>query len=316
MTYTERPDYEQEHCWQYDIRVRNREADLKEAGLTEEDVAELRTSDFEFKAVADRNEEIRCTDFIKRHEWLGNLAMFPTHYFAAYFKGTDLLAGVVVMGMPNGGHTAEDSIERLIQRGACISWSPPYLASAMLSWCMKWMVHNTQFRIFTCYSDPDAREVGTIYQALNFWYLGKTSANPKFEHPQKPGVWITSRYFRNHRMFRVYADEAGIQWDEGCGHMTCDNKPTETCPDVSTHGWDFQRKSGGGGMLWNNVPDEIEADLRERAKEAQKKVQTVPAKAKHRYAYVLGANKGETRRLLRDFLATNKTIPYPKDRGL
>ena len=31
--------YDKDHSWQYDIRLRNREADLRDAGLTDADVA-------------------------------------------------------------------------------------------------------------------------------------------------------------------------------------------------------------------------------------------------------------------------------------
>ena len=33
--------YNEEHCWQYDIRLNNRETDLLESELTEEDVSDM-----------------------------------------------------------------------------------------------------------------------------------------------------------------------------------------------------------------------------------------------------------------------------------
>jgi hypothetical protein len=300
--FSHNPDYHQEHCWQYDIRLRNRADDLTAAGLTEEEVSTLTTDDFEFAPVTTAVGRREATEFIKRHEWLGNLGKFPTHYFTARLRSSGVLAGVVVFGMPNAGNTAN---ERLIQRGACVSWSPVNLASKMLAWCMHYMVEHTEYRIFSCYSDPDARELGTIYQALNFFYVGHTSDNPKFEHPTKPGKWITSRFFRNHRMYRVYAEQLGIEWDEGeCGDSACE-----------IHGWDYQRKSGGGGMIWGNVPDEIEAKLRQAGRDAQAAAPMKKTIRKHRYVYVLGRDKRETRKLRADFLTHTKTYPYPKVRG-
>ena len=35
------------------------------------------------------------------------------------------------------------------------------------------MVNNTQYRLFTAYSDPQALELGQIYTALNFYCLGQ-----------------------------------------------------------------------------------------------------------------------------------------------
>ena len=37
--------YTKNHCWQYDIRLSNREQDLTNSGLTEEDVQDLRISE-------------------------------------------------------------------------------------------------------------------------------------------------------------------------------------------------------------------------------------------------------------------------------
>ncbi len=294
-------DYDEEHCWQYDIRLRNRAGDLKDARLTEEQVAELTVHDFEIRPIFKPSSEWRTAiEFIKRHEWLGNMGKFPTHYFGAYYG--NILAGVVVMGYPNA---SKDGTERLIQRGACVSWSPKYLASHMISGAMDWMVHNTEYRIFTCYSDPEAKELGTVYQACNFYYCGLTGDPTKYEHPLKPGEWLqTSRYFRNRRMYRVYAEQLGIEWDEGCGDLTCEK-----------HGWDFQRSPGGGGVLWKNMPDEIEAKLRQAGRDAQAAAKTKKGLVKHRYVYLLGRDKRETRHLRRDFEAKVKTFPYPKLRG-
>ena len=42
---------------------------------------------------------------------------------------------------------------------------------------IKWMAKNTPFRAFTAYSDPEAKELGTIYQACNFYYIGQSSGS-------------------------------------------------------------------------------------------------------------------------------------------
>ena len=123
-------DYEESHCWQYDIRVNNLAEDLKEANLSEEYVSNLTVDDFEFKMVTDKEEQKRMVAFIKRHEWLGNISQYTTHWFACYHK--NILAGAILFNMPNafskslGENTNE--LERLISRGACISWSPKKLS--------------------------------------------------------------------------------------------------------------------------------------------------------------------------------------------
>ncbi len=68
------------------------------------------------------------------------------------------------------------NLERLISRGACISWSPKEIvASSLIMWLINWMGKNTTYRLFIAYSDPTALELGTVYQACNFYYLGKSA---------------------------------------------------------------------------------------------------------------------------------------------
>lgn len=169
--------YDKDQCWQYDIRVKNLEGDLAKCGFTKEYVETLRVPDFSFVNITDKKEQQKLKQFIERHEWLGNLSQYTTHWFVCYHK--DIIAGAILFNMPNafsktlGENTKE--LERLISRGACISWSPKNLASSFLMWCIKWMVDNTQWRLFTAYSDPTAKELGTIYQACNFYYMGQTA---------------------------------------------------------------------------------------------------------------------------------------------
>src|SRR5579859_7857655 len=178
--------YNKDHCWQYDIRVNNLEDDLTMCNLTKEYTDQLRVPDFRFEIVEDKKQRVKLKQFIERHEWLGKLSQYTTHWFAAYHK--DIIAGVILFNVPNSfsktlGENTKN-IERLISRGACISWSPKNLASSFLMWCIDWMVHNTQFRLFTAYSDPTAKELGTIYQACNFYYMGQSSGtNNMFINP-------------------------------------------------------------------------------------------------------------------------------------
>ena len=168
-------NYIENHCWQYDIRLKNRETDLIESGLTEDDVADINIGDIvlSYEPKDEVWEEAKA--FIVKHEWLGKMGLYPTHIFTARYNG--ILAGVVVMDMPNAFSKllGEDTrkIERLISRGACISWSPKNLASALVMFAIRWMVKNTRFRLFIAYSDTEAKELGTIYQACNFYYIGQ-----------------------------------------------------------------------------------------------------------------------------------------------
>jgi hypothetical protein len=282
--------YKENHCWQYDIRLKNAERDLRSSGLTEEEVRALKCSDFVLKneAKSEVLPEVRL--FIETHEWLGKLSLYPTHFFTARYKG--ILAGVVVMDMPTAFSKllGEDTkkVERLISRGACISWSPKNLASKLISYSIKWMVKNTPYRLFTAYSDVEAKELGTIYQACNFYYLGKKSGT-KAQFKIREGKWVSDRYFRSRSVYKKLARESGIVWESN---------------------W-----STGDKVHFCRMPKDVSDKLKRLSKEYQKSCQSRIVEPKHKYAFLLGRSKKETKKLRDAFEARNKTYQYPKNRG-
>jgi len=282
--------YDKDHCWQYEIRLQNKERDLQEAGFTQDYAGSLRVSDFMFVPVTDDDEKRRLKEFIHRHEWLGNISQYTTHWFGAYHHG--ILAGALLFNMPNafskllGKDTPE--LERLISRGACISWSPKNLASAFIMWCVKWMSANTQYRLFTAYSDPMAKELGTVYQACNFYYLGQNAgAQYRYINPYS-GKVVSDRFFRQRTAYKKYAKELEIKWESDWCSRT--------------------------GMLWENIPVDVELLLRHQSKLKQSQSQKILVPAKHKYAMIRGANRKETAELRTLFESLNKTHPYPKSR--
>lgn len=46
-----------------------------------------------------------------------------------------------------------------------------------------------------------------------------------------------------------------------------------------------------------------------------RKSEKIEFPSKHKYAFVLGRDKRETKQLRKKFLDMNKTYPYPKERG-
>lgn len=293
-------NYDKNHCWQYDIRVNNLEQDIQESGIDPERIKTLTATDFHFRPLTTERDRQDAAAFIERHEWLGNLSQYTTHWFGAYYHdpnqglmGKDILAGVTLMNMPNAFSKllGEDTknIERLISRGACISWSPKNLASSFLMWSIGWMVKNTRYRLFTAYSDPTAKEIGTIYQACNFYYLGQDAGTTTRYINPYTGRIVSDRFFRVRSAYKKYAKELGIEWDKS---------------------WNNDQK-----MLWENVPAHVEKALRAYSKLKQSLAQSIPFPSKHKYAYVLGRTKAETKRLRKEFEVRNGVLPYPKQRG-
>ena len=144
--------YAMPYCWQHLIRQKNLSQDIIQAKITQKEIFLLRVGDFKFRYIPKENKEMchRIKEFIIRHEWLGKMPHRPTHRFIATYK--EHLAGVIVMSTPNAfcnffGKENRHK-EKLISRGACISWSPKNLASALIMYSIRWMAKNTHYRFF------------------------------------------------------------------------------------------------------------------------------------------------------------------------
>lgn len=220
----------------------------------------------------------------------------PTHRFVATWKGK--LAGVVVMATPNAfSHllgVENAGKEKLISRGACISWAPKNLNSALVMFAIRWMVKNTEFRFFTAYSDVEARELGTIYQACNFHYLGQ-EAGARFEYfdpacPEKG--WFSDRLFRKQSSYKAYAKKLRIEWKSE---------------------WIKNDR-----LNWQAMPEAAAKLLRDESRRHQENCQRRAIPRKHKYVYILGRTKKETKRLKNRFSELNQeksNLAYPKIRG-
>lgn len=281
--------YDKDYCFQYQRRLDTIEEDKKKYNWTDDDIKNISLDDFEFKKIEGDKKE--ATEFIRKYEWLGTIGSYPTHWFGAFYKG--ILGGVVIMGMPNAFSKllGEDTknLERLIARGASASWCPMNLGSKFLMWCIKWMVNNTQYRLFTCYSDPQAKEKGSIYQALNFYYLGRKSGTTiRCINPYNKNKIVTDRAFRARSFYKHYAKDLGIKWEKN---------------------WNNDQK-----ILWENIPSDIEKQLREYSKKMYNEAEKIEFPNKHKYAFVLGRNKAETKMLRKKFLENNKVFDYPQER--
>lgn len=283
-------DYNKDHCWQYDIRLNNLSDDLNVYNLTLEETQNLRVSDFKLQNESKETCFNEVKAFIERHEWLGRISLYPTHIFTARYKG--ILAGVVIMDMPSvfskilGDDTKK--CERLISRGACISWSPKNLGSSLIMFAIKWMVKNTNYRLFVAYSDVEARELGTIYQACNFYYIGKKSGAKK-QYKIETGRWVSDRYFRARSVYKKLAKVNNIIWQDE---------------------W-----QDGDSVKFDKMPTHIAKQIKELSKNYLLSCESKEIEPKHKYVYVLGKDKNETKKLREIFLKRNNIFSYPKERG-
>ncbi|MFZ4411510.1 MAG: hypothetical protein ACOYOV_00405 [Bacteroidales bacterium] len=164
--------------------------------------------------------------FIERYEWLGTCGFGVRYCFTARYNG--ILGGVVLIAEPNAYQFGQE-LEALIQRGACASWTPKNLGSRLVMFSCKWMAQNTKKRIFTAYSDAEAGEIGTIYQACNFDFLGKEYGNTSGYLVGKK--LVGQRHFTRTSSMKKWAKELDITWEnDWCkanGFQDIKNIPTD-----------------------------------------------------------------------------------------
>jgi hypothetical protein len=135
---------------------------------------------------------------ILEYEWLGTMPQAVQRCFGLYWDGN--IAGALVFAEKPGSNLVSDKSSIVpsdclyLARGACVHWAHPHSAS--------WFISNVA-RSFLgdctilAYSDPSAGEIGTIYQALNWVYLGPSKGGPTAFLVD--GKLITSRSFQRDR---------------------------------------------------------------------------------------------------------------------
>ena len=228
-------------------------------------------------------------EFLKSYEWLKSVGVYSKWCFTMRLRG--YLAGVQVLNEPTsyskilGPDTMK--YECLIQRGCTVSWAHEHLGSKMLMAAINWMVQNTEKRIFVGYSDRSAGEVGILYQACNFMYLGdKFGITVKYKHPTyHEGKEFCAHSLKRTGILKWWCRQNGIVMDKS---------------------W---FKPNGFKDL-KVLPSEIKQRWYDWAKKLISESVAIPVDSKGKYALIRGKDKREQRYLLSLF--KEKTFPYPK----
>lgn len=129
-----------------------------------------------------------ASQIILKYEWLGTMAYTNRHY--GIFFG-DYCAGVCCVSA--GGGTASVYTHKMfnlphtqlatLARGACVHWAPPGTNSKLVSWTCRLLAQDTPCKVLIAYADTDAGEIGTIYQACNWIYIGRGAATRQWVAP-------------------------------------------------------------------------------------------------------------------------------------
>lgn len=118
---------------------------------------------------------------ILEYEWLKCMPTIVRYQYGIFFDG--YCAGVVCYGdeysenlgvWDKYGYTGKLI---LLSRGACVHWAHPHSASKLISASIKLL--PKKYKVVTSTTDILAGEIGTIYQACNFYYVGSMrDSNP------------------------------------------------------------------------------------------------------------------------------------------
>lgn len=115
---------------------------------------------------------------ILKYEWLGTMANTSAHY--GIFFG-DYCAGVACVALNGVGaagayHFEQFGIRRhelaTLARGACVHWAPSGANSKLVSLACRILANEGKAKLIMAYSDSEAGEIGTIYQACNWAFIG------------------------------------------------------------------------------------------------------------------------------------------------
>lgn len=165
-------------------------------------------------------------NLILANEWLGNMG--TTEFsFGLYFG--DHLAGVACFGRTAGTKVAEsvcgaEHAHRVatLCRGACVHWAHPHSASFLINAACREMARGKNYNLFIGYSDFQAGEIGTVYQASNWLYCGMTSPTEKFRTPsgEVKDARLISAYSRDRiggtlKYKRSRAEQKQMMMEEG-----------------------------------------------------------------------------------------------------
>jgi hypothetical protein len=84
----------------------------------------------------------------------------------------------------------------LLSRGVCLHWTPKNTGSKLIMSSIKLLPEK--YEVITCTTDHLAGEVGTIYQACNFYYVGSmrdSNPNVKSKDKDRFGVIIDGKLY-------------------------------------------------------------------------------------------------------------------------
>ena len=156
---------------------------------------------------------------ILEYEWLGTMGTTQTHYgifFDKYLGGVVCYGYFQAMNTNSGGHPyapyvgikyAKQGIQ--LSRGACVHWCHKHTGSKLIGTTLR-LMSQKGFKYVIAFSDPEAGEIGTLYQATNWYYLGLGTTKHYDIYYKKGGLYMNDRDF--YRKYGVCGKAALTKW--------------------------------------------------------------------------------------------------------
>jgi len=148
---------------------------------------------------------------VEEYEWLGCMPSVSLFYFGIYFD--NVCGGCVVFSpeyIENLGHWDKYDYTGkiiLLSRGVCLHWTPVNTNSKLIMSAIKMLPKN--YEVITATTDHLAGEIGTIYQACNFYYVGSMrDANPnvRSKNGDRQGWLINGKLYGARTLRQKYGD--------------------------------------------------------------------------------------------------------------
>ncbi len=181
------------------------------------------------KAVVKKVPKETAKKIILEYEWLGTMST-TSHHYGIYFD--NVCGGVVCYG---NNCTANFNVPTefgltikevwTLARGACVHWTPKGSASKLIAQSLKLFKEDVpEAQVVIAYSDTNAGEIGTVYQATNWFYIGMSGRT-------------TVNYF-NRQLGRKFDER---QLHEFKKQWNCTRK--EVKEKLLAAGWEIEKKA-------------------------------------------------------------------------
>ena len=201
--------------------------------------------------------------FILKYEWLQTPGR-PEAVYGAIDRITGKLAAVAIFGRPVLTHETPGTI--VLERGAQAWWTHPHTASWFINAACRMARADRGWNIFVAFADLEADEIGTVYQAAGWSYMGQSPTRLIGGKPRPRDYFIgpDGREIEDHG-FR----KRGLAWPRGSA-VAVDKLTRAPVP-----GWRRVQHAAKHRYQWSPDP-KLRADFKRRSLPYPKRLKVVP----------------------------------------